>query len=102
MNWIADEDGFELEQELKKLVEDGQLPLSGRHGSPINKSLYDGVYAKEFNGLEEDFAIYLDGHSAVIWWHRFVARQSYSLQGWKRNPVYPDFVVFVEHGNRPQ
>ena len=96
---IADEDGFEFASGLKKLVEDGQLPLLSQHGRPLNKSLYEEVYAREFNGLEKDFAIYLDGHSAVIWWHRFAARQDYGLQGWKGNRIYPDFVVFVEHGD---
>ena len=97
---VADEDGFEFAQELRQLVDKGQHPLFGEHGRPISKSMYEKVYAKEFNGLEKDFAVYLDGHNAVIWWHRFAARQSYSLQGWKRNRVYPDFVVFVEPGKR--
>lgn len=94
----ADEDGFELAQELQKLVEEKQLPLLHQYGGPVQKSLYETVYAKEFNGLEENFALYLDGHSAVAWWHRFAARQDYGLQGWKRHRVYPDFVVCVERG----
>ena len=57
------------------------------------------MYAHEFNGLEKDFAIYLDGYSVVTWWHRFASRQDYGLLGWKRNRVYPDFVVFVQPGN---
>ena len=95
---IADEDGFELAQELQKLVEENQLPLFQQYGRPLQKSLYEKVYAKEFNGLEKNFALYLDGHSAVAWWHRFAARQDYGLQGWKRHRVYPDFVVCVERG----
>ncbi len=95
---IADEDGFELAQELQKLVEENQLPLFQQYGGPSQKSLYEKVYAKEFNGLEKNFALYLDGHSAVAWWHRFAARQDYGLQGWKRHRVYPDFVVCVERG----
>lgn len=95
---IADEDGFELAQELQKLVEENQLPLFQQYGGPLQKSLYEKVYAKEFNGLEKNFALYLDGHSAVAWWHRFAARQDYGLQGWKRHRVYPDFVVCVERG----
>lgn len=95
----ADEDGFEFAEELEKAVEENQMQLFGRHGEPLQKSLYEKVYAREFNGLEEDFAIYLDGYSAVTWWHRFASRQDYGLQGWKRNRVYPDFVVFVQPGN---
>lgn len=95
---IADEGGFELAQELQKLVGEDQLPLFQQYGGPLQKSLYEKVYAKEFNGLEKDFALYLDGHSAVDWWHRFAARQDYGLQGWKRHRVYPDFVVCVGRG----
>lgn len=99
---IADEDGFELAQELQKLVEENQLQLFHQHSEPyplpLQKPLYEKVYAKEFNGLEKNFALYLDGHSAVAWWHRFAARQDYGLQGWKRHRVYPDFVVCVERG----
>ncbi len=94
----ADEDGFEFVQELDKIVEENQLQLFGQYAEPLQKSLYEKVYAREFNGLEKDFAIYLDGYSAVTWWHRFAARQDYGLQGWKRNRVYPDFVVCVGRG----
>lgn len=96
---IADESGFEFAQELEKMVEENQLQLFGQYGDPLQKSLYEKMYAKEFNGLERDFAIYLDGYGAVAWWHRFAARQDYSLQGWKRHRVYPDFVVCVAPGN---
>ena len=58
------------------------------------KSLFQKMPARRFNDLERSFAMHMDGHAAVQWWHRFVARRSeYSLQGWKRNRVYPDFVV---------
>lgn len=96
---IADEDGFEFAEELEKVVGKNQLQLFDQHDELLQKSLYEKVYAHEFNGLEKDFAIYLDGYSAVTWWHRFAARQDYGLQGWKRHRVYPDFVVFVQPGN---
>ena len=96
---LADKDGFDFAEELQKVVEENQLQLFGQYGEPLQRSLYEKVYAREFNGLERDFAIYLDGYSAVTWWHRFAARQNYGLQGWKRNRVYPDFVVFVQPGD---
>lgn len=92
---IADESGFEFAHELQKIVEQGQRPLITQSGGLSEKSLYEKVYEKEFNGLEKDFAISLDGHSAVTWWHRFAVRREYGLQGWRRNRVYPDFVVCV-------
>jgi type III restriction enzyme len=38
-------------------------------------------------------AVYLDDEAAIRWWHRNgVDRSSYSLRGWRRGNVYPDFV----------
>ena len=91
--------GFELVRTLEKMVASGQQPLFREHSDVLEKSLYETMYAKEFNGLETDFALYLDGHSAVAWWHRFAARQDYGLQGWQRHRVYPDFVVCVGKAN---
>ena len=93
---VADDSGFELPQEFEILLGEGQqAKIFDHYGEPPEKSLYQPLYAKEFNGLEKEFALYLDGHSAVTWWHRFAARQDYGLQGWRRHRVYPDFVVCV-------
>jgi type III restriction enzyme len=61
-------------------------------GRPPQKSLFEPMYAEDFNGLEAPFACYLDSQSALRWWHRNVARTQYGLQGWRRDKVYPDFV----------
>ena len=35
---------------------------------------------------------------SVNWWHRIAVNQrSYSLQGWQRHLVYPDFLVCVHN-----
>lgn len=97
---ITDDSGFEFQQKLQRIVQKGQHQLFNEDAELTEKSLYEKVYAQEFNGLEKDFALYLDGHDAVTWWHRFAARQDYGLQGWKRYRVYPDFVVCVEKSER--
>jgi len=61
-------------------------------GRPAQKSLLEPMYEADFNGLEGEFACYLDSQSALRWWHRNVARAQYGLQGWRRDKVYPDFV----------
>jgi type III restriction enzyme len=61
-------------------------------GRSIQKSLLEPVYEADFNGLEGEFACYLDSQSALRWWHRNVARSQYGLQGWRRDKAYPDFV----------
>ncbi len=100
---VADDSGFQFEQELRRIMHSGQQQLFHDDGDLTGKSLYEKVYSDEFNGLEKDFALYMDGHEAVTWRHRFAARQDYGLQGWKPHLVYPDFVVCVEkarHGKR--
>ncbi|MGI9346886.1 MAG: DEAD/DEAH box helicase [Gammaproteobacteria bacterium] len=94
---------FELPDEITKMVEENPQRLTRRYGDPLQKSLFteQGIFAKEFNGLERDFALHLDGHEAVAWWHR-LAVGSYGLQGWRRGRMYPDFVVCVGKGQGTQ
>jgi type III restriction enzyme len=42
--------------------------------------------------------VYLDGESALRWWHRNVARSNYFVQGWKRQRIFPDFIFAVQRG----
>ena len=77
-------------------------PINGRQllsksGGPLDKSLFAPVYENDFNGDEQDVAIYLDGEKALTWWHRNVARTQYGIQGWRRARIYPDFIFAVRH-----
>ena len=75
-----------------------EFPLLHKDGSPLEKALFEKVFEKDFNGLEKSTAWYLDGKDTVRWWHRIaVNQQSYGLQGWQRNRIYPDFLACV-HG----
>ncbi len=43
--------------------------------------------------LDECYVIcFHDGEQAVSWWHRNIAKRHYSLQGWRKHKVYPDFI----------
>ena len=84
---------YELSKPFEVFVSSDARALQGEHGKPIQQSLFDPVYESNFNGLEKDFALYLDTNDAIYWWHRIAARQAYSLQGWRRHRVYPDFVA---------
>lgn len=53
----------------------------------------DAIKEGELNGFEKDVALYLDGKEAVAWWWRLTARGAWGLQGWRRNRVYPDFLL---------
>jgi type III restriction enzyme len=61
-------------------------------GAIVEKSLFSPVYADDLNEYEQRVACYLDGGQAVNWWHRNIAKRHYSLQGWRKHKVYPDFI----------
>lgn len=86
---------WELAQTLELDVLDADQVLTRQNGTPIEKSYLEPIYRKQVNGLEENVAWYLDGESAVKWWHRIAVRQDWSLQGWQRGRVYPDFLACV-------
>jgi type III restriction enzyme len=72
---------------------EGADQLNGRDGGPLMKSLFSPIYKGDFSSQDErDIALYLDGERALTWWHRNVARTHYSVQGWRREKVYPDFI----------
>ena len=84
---------YEIEKSFKVFVSSQERSLQGKHGEPIQKSLFEHVYEGGLNNLENDFALYLEGSNSIHWWHRIAARREYSLQGWRRHRVYPDFVA---------
>lgn len=83
---------------LELIAEEG---LRRKSGSPLERSLFEKVPAREFNELEKNTAWYLDEAESVYWWHRVAVKQgSYSLQGWQRHKVYPDLLACLqERGN---
>jgi len=72
-------------------------------GGPMRKSLFDPIYEDDFNKPEREFACYLDESDALHWWYRNVARGSnYSVQGWKKGKVYPDFIFAHDRGSKKE
>lgn len=84
---------WKLAETLELDVLDSDPPFLKENGTPIKKSYLEPIYRKQVNGLEEKVAWYLDGDDAVKWWHRIAVRQDWSLQGWQRGRVYPDFLA---------
>ena len=70
--------------------------LAGNDGRQVQLSLFEPVYAQQFDStLERNFARYLDERKALKWWHRVAVRQrgDYYLRGWKQERIWPDFVA---------
>ncbi|WP_310889454.1 restriction endonuclease subunit R [Pseudomonas sp. UME83] len=89
---------WKIAETLEIDVADIDPLLHRKNGEPLEKSLFEKVYQKEFNDLEKNTAWYLDEHKCVYWWHRIAVNQrSYGLQGWQRHRVYPDLLACV-HG----
>ena len=84
---------YELGRSFEVFASKEERILQGEHASQIQRSLFEPLFEGGFNGLEKDFALYLEKSNAIYWWHRVAARQDYYLQGWRRQRVYPDFVA---------
>ena len=76
------------------LVADSDVQLQ-RYAQPVQLSLFEPVFDRDFNDLERRFAFYLDEQKALRWWHRVAVRQhgEYYLRGWRSERVWPDFVA---------
>jgi len=74
---------------------DFQITHKG-NGQPVEKSLFEQIWSRHFNGLEKDVALYIDDVKAVRWWHRIAVQADWYLDGWKKKRVFPDFLVALE------
>ena len=80
-----------LPHEIPLLVTKNDEPLT-RYGEPVQLSLFDRVFQKQFDSdLEKDFAFHLEDQP-LRWWHR--NQREYYVLGWRRERIYPDFVAF--------
>ncbi len=94
LNWeLAEKLAFEVTQ-----PPDYQITHKG-NGQPVEKSLFEQIWSRHFNGLEKDVALYIDDVKAVRWWHRIAVQADWYLDGWKKKRVFPDFLVALEESN---
>ncbi|HET9364480.1 MAG TPA: DEAD/DEAH box helicase family protein [Candidatus Angelobacter sp.] len=92
----ADRELWRMPAEIETGHAETAQQLARNSGEPLQKSLFSPVYFEDFNTPEREFACYLDEKNALRWWHRNVAKTGYSIQGWKKNRVYPDFIFARE------
>lgn len=74
-------------------VSETTRPLTRETGEPIQLSLFDYYPEDDFNEMEKKVAIYLDKQEKLLWWYRNMANADYYVQGWKKNKIYPDFIL---------
>jgi type III restriction enzyme len=73
--------------------------LQRNDGKVVENSFFDPVYKDDLDGYEQKVACYLDSEKALRWWHRNVAKaqSGYTIQGWHKHKVYPDFIFALSH-----
>lgn len=66
------------------------------------RSLFDYVDESKFNEYEKAVALCLDDDANVLWWYRnLVGAGNFAVQGYRREKVYPDFVVQDQGEEKP-
>ena len=94
----AGQPNFRLRDSYEIPITDNDGLLAGNDGLPMQLSLFEPVYTRQFDSvLERNFARYLDEQKALRWWHRVAVQQSgeYYLRGWKQERIWPDFVAMA-------
>lgn len=89
--------------EIPRVVERRRLrPLLRGDFSALQKNLFD-YQPDDDNDYEKTVALYLDNRPEVLWWYRnIVGRDEFSIQGYKRYRIRPDFVVQQAEGEAPK
>ncbi len=85
---VSDDDGIGYAMPDTDTVENGIQ-------SSYKFNLYEDVDASSLNSLEHSVVSIVEKSPNVLWWARNKARGRgwYSVQGWQRNKIWPDFVI---------
>ncbi len=97
----ADKNNWRMPHELMTDLPETSRTLRRKDDNPLEKSLFAPIYEADFSNHEErDVAVYLDADKALTWWHRNVAKATqYSLQGWRKERVYPDLIFGLQRAD---
>ncbi len=91
---ITDEGGYKIPENYfapAKYDEDEEKILPIRSDK---KALHGAVDYVTMNNLEKDIVEELKNQPKVLWWMRNkVDPTSYNIQAWRKNRIYPDFVI---------
>jgi len=86
---IANDLGYKLPE--KKHVRSART-LTRQTGEQLERSLFDYVPEEDFNETEKKVAWYLEEQERLFFWYRNIPKQDYSVQGWRKHRIYPDFI----------
>ena len=78
-------------------------PLTHDDGELPAKSLFDYVEDEAQNQYERAIALCLDSNADVLWWYRnLVGPEHFTVQGYRRYRIRPDFVVQSGTKEKPE
>ncbi len=85
---------FEIPDFIRVEVKGTVRRLAHDDGKPIANTLFEYEVEQEFNDLERQVALVLDRDANVLWWYRNrVGPDHFTVQGYKKQQIFPDFVV---------
>ncbi len=93
---IGKDFGYRLPREIK--VKNTARPLLKSYGAPLQLSLLEFVPEEDFNNTEKSVALYLEEQERLYFWYRNQVKSDYSIQGWRRQRIYPDFIFATGDG----
>jgi type III restriction enzyme len=65
-------------------------------GDPMQLSLFEFVAKESFtHELEKPVAYFLDDQTRLFFWYRNESKLDYSIQAWKKDRIYPDFIFTI-------
>ena len=88
---LKDDVGYHLPDKIK--MRKGAKKLNREDGAQLQMSLFEQVAEDGLNSEEQSVAWYFEKQAQLLWWYRNLSRQDYRLQGWRKNGIYPDFIV---------
>jgi len=88
---LKDDIGYRLPNKIS--IRKGARRLVREDNSPLQLSLFEQVPEDSFNGEERAVAWYFEKQGQLLWWYRNLSRQDYRIQGWRKNGIFPDFII---------
>jgi type III restriction enzyme len=82
-----------------KIPEEEMITVS-RAQNPYNNYLFEDIELSSLNSLEKKVGDIFDKQEKILWWFRNkVNRNGYSIQGWRKYKIRPDFVAAKKNDN---
>lgn len=86
---------WKMKDEISVSVPNNEAPIS-----TLDNNIFQPQYRSLYNNYEYKVASYINKGEAVKWWHRLgVKGTEYHVQGWKRDKIYPDFLIKISNEN---